>query len=66
MNNTKTKLLEAEAKALDLYYETEKRNWIVPGISEDDLSKKIHELAFEMFQAKQGQFLTLRSLTKSI
>ena len=40
MNNTKTKLHEAEAKALDLFCETEKRNWIVPGVSEDDLSKK--------------------------
>ena len=52
MNNTKTKLLEAEAKALDLFCETEERNWIVPGVSEDDLSKKIHELAFEMFHTK--------------
>ena len=42
----KSKLLEAEAKARELFYETEKRNWIVPGISEDDLSKKIHGLAF--------------------
>ena len=51
-NNTKTNLLKAEAKALELFYETEKRNWIVPGISEDDLSKKIHDLAFEMFHTK--------------
>ena len=47
-----TELLEAEAKALDLFCETEERNWIVPGVSEDDLSKKIHELSFEMFHTK--------------
>ena len=52
MNNTKSKLLEAEAKAKELFYETEKRDWILPGISEDELSKKIHGLAFEMFQTK--------------
>lgn len=52
MNTTKSKLIEAEAKAKDLFRETVKRNWISPGISEDQLSKKIHALAFEMFQTK--------------
>jgi len=52
MNTTKSKLIEAEAKAKDLFQETVKRNWISPGISEDELSKKIHALAFEMFQTK--------------
>ena len=52
MNTTKSKLIEAEAKAKDLFQETVKRNWICPGISEDELSKKIHALAFEMFQTK--------------
>ena len=52
MNTTKSKLIEAEAKAKDLFRETVKRKWICPGISEDDLSKKIHALAFEMFQTK--------------
>ena len=52
MNTTKSKLIEAEAKAKDLFHETVKRDWISPGISEDELSKKIHALAFEMFQTK--------------
>jgi len=52
MNTTKSKLIEAEAKAKDLFRETVKRDWISPGISEDELSKKIHALAFEMFQTK--------------
>jgi len=52
MNTTKSKLIEAEAKARDLFRETVKRKWICPGISEDELSKKIHALAFEMFQTK--------------
>ena len=52
MNTTKSKLIEAEAKAKDLFRETVKRKWICPGISEDELSKKIHALAFEMFQTR--------------
>ena len=52
MNTTKSKLIEAEAKAKDLFRETVKRDWISPGVSEDELSKKIHALAFEMFQTK--------------
>ena len=52
MNATKSKLIEAETKAKDLFRETVKRCWIAPGMSEDELSKKIHALAFEMFQTK--------------
>ena len=52
MNTVKSKLIDAESKARKLFHETVKRDWIIPGISEDDLSKKIHGLAFEMFKTK--------------
>ena len=48
----KRQLINAERKAKDLFREVINSNWICAGISEVDLSKKIHDLAFEMFGTK--------------
>ena len=49
----KENLLAAEEKAKQLFLEIEDRDWIEAGISEIDLSNKIFDLAFEMFQTKK-------------
>ena len=49
----KQNLIHAENKAIALFQETVDRGWIKANISEKELSEKIHELAFEMFQTKQ-------------
>ena len=49
----KENLLAAEEKAKQLFLEIEDRGWIEAGISEIDLSNKIFDLAFEMFQTKK-------------
>ena len=49
----KENLLVAEEKAKQLFLEIEERGWIEAGISEIDLSNKIFDLAFEMFQTKK-------------
>ena len=49
----KEQLVIAEQKAVELFEETIKRSYVIPGISEKDLSIKIHDLAFEMFETKQ-------------
>ena len=49
----KENLLAAEEKAKQLFLEIEERGWIEAGISEVDLSDKIFDLAFEMFQTKK-------------
>ena len=45
----KEQLVIAEKKAVELFDETINRGYVEPGISEKDLSVKIHDLAFEMF-----------------
>ena len=49
----KEQLMIAEQKAVELFDETINRGYVEPGISEKDLSMKIHDLAFEMFETKQ-------------
>ena len=49
----KEQLVIAEQKAVELFDETINRGYVEPGISEKDLSVKIHDLAFEMFETKQ-------------
>jgi Xaa-Pro aminopeptidase len=45
----KTKLIEAEAKALQLFKEIEHRNLIVASKSEEQINTEIYTLAFELF-----------------
>ena len=49
----KEQLIIAEQKAVELFDETINRGYVEPGISEKDLSVKIHDLAFEMYETKQ-------------
>ena len=49
----KEQLVIAEQKAIELFDETINRGYVEPGITEKDLSVKIHDLAFEMFETKQ-------------
>ena len=55
MNNTDKyiNLLNAEKKAKKLFDEILLKNFIEPGITENKLSSKIHNLAFDMFGIKQ-------------
>ena len=46
-------LIEAEAKATQLFEEIEKRGLITPGISEKELNTAVYELAFELFGIKK-------------
>ncbi|MEO8086700.1 MAG: M24 family metallopeptidase [Bacteroidota bacterium] len=46
---TKAKLMEAEANALHLFNEIEKRNIIVAGKSETQINTEVYNLAFELF-----------------
>ena len=52
-NFRKERLIEAEKKAVQLFNETLNRGYVKPGITEDELTVKIHDLAFEMFGTKQ-------------
>ena len=52
-NFRKERLVEAEKKAVQLFNETLNRGYVKPGITEDELTVKIHDLAFEMFGTKQ-------------
>ena len=49
MDAVKTRLIEAEQKAEELFKTAEKRKLITPGKSETDLNTEILELAFELF-----------------
>jgi hypothetical protein len=49
MTVTRTKLMEAERVAIQLFQEAERRNLIVPGKSEQDLNTEIFNLASELF-----------------
>ncbi|MAV15972.1 MAG: aminopeptidase [Candidatus Marinimicrobia bacterium] len=53
LSKRKQNLINAENKAIALFQQTVDRGWIKANISEKELSGKIHELAFEMFQTKQ-------------
>jgi len=49
MSTTKTKLIEAEHLAIELFKAVESRNLIMPGKSEQQLNAEIFKLAFELF-----------------
>lgn len=49
MNTTKAKLMDAEAKALQLFNAIENRKIILAGKSEELINKEIYNLAFELF-----------------
>ena len=49
MTATKIKLMEAEAKALQLFKAIEDRNLIIAGKSEEQINTEIYNLAFELF-----------------
>ncbi len=49
MTSVKNKLIEAEAKALELFKEIEKRELIVTGKSEKKLNDDVYALAHELF-----------------
>ncbi len=49
MNRTKSKLVEAEAKALQLFNTIEDRKIIIAGKTEEQINTEIYNLAFELF-----------------
>ena len=53
MNPVKTKLIEAEVKALQLFQEIEARGLIIAGKSEHELNTEVFNLAFELFGIKK-------------
>lgn len=53
MNPVKTKLIEAEIKALQLFQEIEQRGLIIAGKSEHQLNTEVFNLAFELFGIKK-------------
>ena len=53
MNPVKTKLIEAEVKALQLFREIESRELIIAGKSEHQLNTEVFNLAFELFGIKK-------------
>ncbi len=46
---TKEELIEAEAKALQLFYEIENRKIIIAGKTEEQINSEIYNLAFQLF-----------------
>ena len=49
MNHTMSKLIEAEAKALQLFNAIEDRKIIIAGKTEEQINTEIYNLAFELF-----------------
>ena len=49
MTTTKTKLMEAEAKALHLFNTIEDRKIITSGKTEEQINTEVYNLAFELF-----------------
>lgn len=49
MNSTKSKLIDAEQKAVQLFNIIENRNIVIAGKSESQVNKEIFDLAFELF-----------------